>query len=190
MIDSSGSIQEKGNNWPLILEFVKNVIGRLNIGADEVRVAAVRYSRDVNVEFFLDQYYTYGELYAAVDRIRHANAETNTAGAINMMTFDVFNGNRGDRPGVMNIGIVITDGESNVDEQFTIPNADRAKGLGIHMISVGVTNQVNLQELRGIASSGNNVIRVQDFAQLGDIVNSIADLACSEPIGECVIFSE
>lgn len=184
MIDSSGSIQEKGDNWPLILAFVKNVIGRLNIGSDEVRVAAIRYSREVNVEFYLDQYSTYAELYAAVDSISHANAETNTAGAISMMTYDVFNGNRGDRPDAMNIGIVITDGESNVDPQFTVPYAVRAQGLGIRMIAVGVTNSVNLVELRGIASPGNNVIRVQDFSQLDTIVATIAELACEEQIGQ------
>ena len=150
-------------------------------------MAAVRYSRNVNVEFYLDEFYSTSDLHAAVDRIQHANAETNTADAISMMENSIFSGSRGDRADAANIGIVITDGESNVNEQLTIPMAKSAQDEGIRMIAVGVTNNVNLQELRGIASSGNPVVRVQDFSELNTVVESIADLACQEPIGKSVI---
>ena len=63
-----------------------------------------RYSRDVNVEFYLDRYFSAQDLYNAVDRIAHANAETNTAGGIDMMRDEVFSRNRGDRENVPNIG--------------------------------------------------------------------------------------
>ena len=59
----------------------------------------------MNVEFYLDQYFTYQDLYSAVDRIAHANAETNTAGGIDMMVDWVFNSNRGDRADVPNLGM-------------------------------------------------------------------------------------
>lgn len=49
---------------------------------------------------------------------------------------------KGDRPNVPNIGIVITDGESNRDPERTIPTANSAKDKGIILFSIGIGDQV------------------------------------------------
>ena len=67
----------------------------------------------------------------AILDIPYSDAETNTSGGIwfmREMMFTVANGDRLDAP---NIGIVITDGESSVDRDLTVPYAQDAKADGI-----------------------------------------------------------
>ena len=61
------------------------------------------------------------------------------------MYHDMFVEDKGDRPNVPNIGLVITDGVSNRDENLTIPEADNARSRGIMMIAVGIGDQVRPQ---------------------------------------------
>ena len=44
----------------------------------------------------------------------------------------------GDRPGVPNVGLVLTDGESNVNKEDTIPEANAARQEGIILFAVGI----------------------------------------------------
>jgi len=59
---------------------------------------------------------------------------------------DVFNPNNGDRFRFANTAIVITDGQSNVDESLTAPEAQLLKGFA-DVIAVGVTNDIDYDEL-------------------------------------------
>ena len=65
---------------------------------------------------------------------------------------DVFNDNHGDRPDQNDVVLLITDGESNVDSNLTIREAELLKNQGARIFVVGVTNKINETELRAIAS--------------------------------------
>jgi hypothetical protein len=69
-------------------------------------------------------------MFTAIDAIPWKDQETNTSGAIRAMHEEIFIPLRGDRRGVPNIGIVLTDGESNRDQHLTIPEANKAKTKG------------------------------------------------------------
>ena len=43
---------------------------------------------------------------------------TNTSGALWRLVHDQFQASRGDRPDVQNVGVVLTDGHSNLDEDL------------------------------------------------------------------------
>lgn len=51
-----------------------------------------------------------------------------------------------------NVALIVTDGESTRDQNLTIPEASKAKDGGITMFVVGVTDDINEEELKGIAS--------------------------------------
>ena len=57
----------------------------------------------------------------------------------------VFNADNGDRHGVPNIGIVITDGQSNEHEEDTINQADLTRAAGVRLVAVGITDEVRTQ---------------------------------------------
>ena len=74
--------------------------------------------------------------------------------------------------------IVITDGESN--EPFeTLTQAKRIKDRGINIVSVGIGN-LREQELIDMASSINDVYKVDDFDKVLLILSSISLTACQQ----------
>ena len=77
----------------------------------------------------------------------------------------------GDRAWVPNIAILITVGASDVHENKTIPMASRAKRSGIHITAVGVSDQIDLDELKGIASGPLDVINVTHFSEIPNQLN-------------------
>ena len=64
----------------------------------------------------------------------------------------MFNRGHGDRDGVQNFAIIVTDGNSNVNPERTIPNAIDARVKGINVIVVSIGTLLNMLELRGLAS--------------------------------------
>ena len=113
---------------------------------------------------------------------RYEGGTTNVAQALNFMTDQQFVSQRGDRPNVQNIGIVITDGRSNVTPENTIPNAVRAQAAGIRMYSIGITNDVDENELRQMSSSpqvlGQNYFLAPQFTDLQPLVSALTEQTC------------
>ena len=181
VLDSSGSIEISGQgNWNLMLNFLVDIVNRLTIGPNAIRVGVVSYSGQSKVNFLLDEHTNKSELVNAIKRIPYIGDSTNTAAAIEDMRTKVFT-QRGDRSNVQNMAIVITDGESNIDQRNTIPNAERAKNDGIIMLAVGITKEINLDELRGISSNGvegETYWRSSGFGVTEDIVENIVTQTC------------
>jgi len=78
-------------------------------------------------------------------------SSTNTSSALKIMRTVVFSSANGDRPDVSNVGIVITDGQSD-DNKATAAEARHVKAAGIRMFAIGLTNQIQASELMAIAS--------------------------------------
>ena len=89
-----------------------------------------RYSTSAQLEFNLDQFQTREEVQLNIDSMSFGGGHTNTSGGLRVMREQIFLEARGDRPGVRNVGIVITDGESTKDANQTIPQANMAKKVG------------------------------------------------------------
>ena len=60
VVDSSASIRRRNNpnvdNWEIIRKFLEEFVSRLDIGQDEIRVAATLFSNEAVLAFHLDQY--------------------------------------------------------------------------------------------------------------------------------------
>jgi len=82
VIDASGSITEKMENWKILKNFIISLIGQLDIGLDRVRVGAIKFSSSASVEFRLDQYSTREALNEAIENMVVLSRKTNTAGAL------------------------------------------------------------------------------------------------------------
>ena len=85
----------------------------------------------------------------------------------------------GDRAWAPNIALVFTDGASNVNERQTIPQADLAKRNNIRIVAVGMTEEVDKEELDGIATDpSRNVFHVKDFNALDNILETFLSTVC------------
>lgn len=91
----------------------------------------------------------------AVENMSVVGSTTNTSSAINTMRTVVFSPDNGDRWDVNNVGIVITDGQSD-NSQATAAEALAAKDAGVRMYAIGLTDEIDSNELKRIASEPLN----------------------------------
>jgi hypothetical protein len=95
----------------------------------------------------------------------------------------MFRASRGDRPGVPNIALVVTDGETNRDSNLTIPEADRARANGITLIAVGIGDSVRTHN--DITTRYIQTLIATGMCKLV-IATSIGDLIIAVGIGNSV----
>ncbi len=53
-----------------------------------------------------------------------------------------FSYDHGDRPGIQNVAVVVTDAKSSRDQEKTIPEAMAAQAAGVKMFTVGFTDEM------------------------------------------------
>ena len=63
----------------------------------------------------------------AIERLQYVKGRTNTAEALLYIRTEMFTALNGDRQDVPNFAVVITDGESNINEERTLPEAIEAR---------------------------------------------------------------
>ena len=75
----------------------------------------------------------------------------------------MFTSGNGDRSNAPNFIILLTDGESNVRADDTVPRAIDARISGATIITVGIGSDVNMLELRGEQQpTANDFLTIQN----------------------------
>ena len=129
MLDSSGSIRASNrdgvDNWKLMLTFVKNLVKKMKLATGQSRVGLVIYSDEARSEFLLSDSNDKHYLETLIDGLesKYEGGSTNTAAALREMHYNQFQELNGDRPGVKNVALLITDGVSTIDKENTVPEA-------------------------------------------------------------------
>ena len=184
LLDSSGSITEE--NWYKVLDFAKEIVDNFAIGPDDIQAGVLSYSNRATIAFHLNDYDNKRDIFRAIDRIPYKDQETNTSGAVRTMYEQMYTFAKGDRASAQNIAIVVTDGESNRDETLTIPESDNARSQGITMFAIGIGDEVNPAELRGIANKPSEefTFNVTDFDALEHISGSVINATCRTASGK------
>jgi Mg-chelatase subunit ChlD len=178
VLDSSGSVGQA--NYQKMLQFVKSMASNFPIGSDKVRIGVETFSSRPYTEFNLNKNLDHASVATAIDHISYKSGGTNTGTALKDMYTKMFTAPNGDRPGVPNIAIVVTDGRSN-NRPSTLAEAAKAKALGIEVFSVGVGAGVDVSELNAIASDpdAGHVMTVTDFSKLQQIQSAFAAKTCA-----------
>ena len=183
-MDSSGSIQQ--HNWPLVLNFMKNIVRDLTIGPNNVRIGIAAFGDNVYPQFQLNTYSTKQEILDVIDRIPYLDQSTNTWEALKYMRETMFTSRNGDRPNAPNSVIIITDGvpvipgDRNEARRLAIQEADRARSQGINIFTIGVGPEITDDVLNAIANkpSSRYTFRVDQFYKLETILRQVASAAC------------
>ena len=105
---------------------------------------------------------------------------TNTAEALRYMRENCFSTEAGGRRNTSKIGIVITDGLSR-NTTLTAAEAKKTREAGINLFAVGVGKNLDLNELKAIASEPTDfhVLMVESFAGLNNIRELLAIKTCT-----------
>lgn len=197
-MDSSGSIRDNNpadgsyDNWELLLRFIVNLVDYFTIGPDDTRIGAVVFSDDARLEFPLNSFYDADQLKQALWSLQCIGQTTNTPEAIRIARQECFNPDRGDRPDVQNLAIIITDGVSHPG-YLQMParrQAETLRSTGARMIAVGITDKIDPEQLRLLSSLPQtervNYFLAPSFSALYEIGQSVGQESCVEPsYGEC-----
>jgi len=174
VLDLSGSLEEV---YDVVIEFAKQVIYGLPVG--QVRVSAISYADNAKMVFPLNAFTTPATIKNAL-AFSKSGGTTNTQSAINMANTQSFTSANGDRSGVRNVMVVVSDGLSNVNSYRTIPEADAARQNGIEIFSASIGTSVNNAEMEGIANkpTTSHVVKVPTPADVKTGASKMLDLLC------------
>uniref|UniRef100_A0A8C3ADS5 Collagen, type VI, alpha 3 n=1 Tax=Cyclopterus lumpus TaxID=8103 RepID=A0A8C3ADS5_CYCLU len=172
LLDGSDSTR---NGFPAMRDFVENVVEKLNVGESKDRVSVVQYSRDSEVNFYLNTYTTKEDIVDSVKGLRHKGGRPlNTGAALQYVRDNVFTNPAGSRhlQGVPQILILLNGGRSfdNVDTPASV-----LKQQGIIVIGIG-TRSSDSGELRKITQDPNYTLSVSEFTDLPSVQEQLSSI--------------
>ncbi|CAM4604025.1 unnamed protein product [Leuciscus chuanchicus] len=155
------------NTFPAMRDFVQRVVELFNIEANRDRVSVVQYSRDAEVNFYLNTYATKGEILNTVRGLRHRGGRPlNTGAALQYVRDSVFTASAGSRKqeGVPQILILLSGGRSgdNIDTP-----ASTLKESGILIFGIGTRN--SSREVQRIANDPTYAQSINEFSDLPSV---------------------
>lgn len=160
-----GSFNVGKTNFPYVRDFVMNVVNRLDVGSDSVRVGVVQFSDTPVTEFSLDTYQTKSDLLAHLRRLQpQGGAGLNTGSALRYVHANHFTEAGGSRirEHVPQLLLLLTAGQSN-DAYLQAANALAREGVLTFCVGA---NQANRAELEQIAFNPSLVYLMDDFSSL------------------------
>ncbi|XP_051864788.1 LOW QUALITY PROTEIN: collagen alpha-3(VI) chain-like [Pristis pectinata] len=174
LIDGSNNV---GNAYfPILRDFIRNIIETFDIGRDGVQVAVVQYSSDASTAFYLNSYNTKSDILTHVSGLRLKGGRAlNTGAAMDYVLQNIFIKASGSRieERVPQILIVVTAGRSDDDIR---PSAEALARGGILTIAIGVS-KAQVEEINRIAFSRQTAFQVNDFNTLSTIQDTVASSA-------------
>uniref|UniRef100_A0A8C1XTV1 Collagen, type VI, alpha 3 n=1 Tax=Cyprinus carpio TaxID=7962 RepID=A0A8C1XTV1_CYPCA len=152
---------------PAMRDFVQRLVEQFNIDANRDRVSVVQYSRDAEVNFYLNTYTTKGEILNSVRGLRHRGGRPlNTGAALQYVRDNVFTASAGSRKqvGVPQILILLSGGRSS--DNIDTP-ASALKQGGILVFGVGTRN--SSREVQRIANDPTYAQSINEFSDLPSV---------------------
>ncbi|XP_065107617.1 collagen alpha-3(VI) chain-like [Paramisgurnus dabryanus] len=181
------------NSFPAMRDFVRRVVEKLNIAENRDRVSVVQYSREPEVNFYLNAYTTKEDVLDSVRGLRHKGGRPlNTGAALQYLKDNVFTASSGSRrlEGVPQILILLSGGRSydNVDAA-----ASSLKEIGVLTFGIGSRGS-DSGELQRISNDPKYALSVSDFSELPNVQEQLlasvhtvsVPIATTSPTGMCM----
>jgi len=124
ILDASGSVEKA---FEVAQRLVRLIIQNLNFADGRTRVGVVLYGDEPRRAFNLNRQPADKQSIQDAIAFSLLGGRTNTAGALDMARDGMFTAASGDRNGVRNIAVVVTDRLSNINQPNTVPAAVRLR---------------------------------------------------------------
>lgn len=162
-----------------LLGFVVSIIERMHIAPDATRVGLGVFSNSFVPVLDLGGYPDKNTLIRAVKNAPYISGDTYTGRGIHGMRTHGFRDGIA-RKNVTRVGVVITDGKSRFPS-ITEAEAIAARDDGIWLFAVGVGNDVDVDELKAIASQPSDefAMQVASFDILNTLGSRLAVSICN-----------
>ncbi|XP_075034844.1 integrin alpha-M-like isoform X5 [Mixophyes fleayi] len=177
LIDGSYSIEDE--EFPLILSFVSSVIAAFNGTATQF--ALVQYSDNPRTEFDFKTFSEVRNHEQLLSRIERHKGGTRTFTAIKYVMENLFHAKSGNRAEAQKVLIVITDGESYMENTGMSESIVKAEEQGVRRFAIGVGKDFKREsareELLKIASEKpeDHVFNVTDFSALSNFQKELQE---------------
>ena len=170
VIDDSGSIRDNNppngyDQFDHVKDFVADVTERLDIGLQKSLVGVILFSSTANVVFGVTQHTDQFSLANAIYNLPYRGGVTETAIALDLLhTAGQPGGALNLRNDSIHIAVLLTDGVSDYPQDTeTAARALHESNIYDQVYAIGVTNQINLNELKTIASDPSFVFNSTGF---------------------------
>ena len=182
MLDASNSIEDE--DFRKVKNFSKEFVEEMTIGPNDDRVGIITYGSEAEIVFNLSNTTNKTDLLNAIEHITHKRGATNTVDALCKLQYG-FNESRISTT-VLRIAIVMTDGRStvhdsnNICHQNTLEAAAAVHNLQppVLVYAIGVSDNVNVEELEAIATTVNMTNFIPNFTSLQPLVDHYIDDIC------------
>ena len=183
VLDASRSCGKE--NFEKMVTYAQSIIEDLSIGQSSSnvrsRVGLMTFDGSSRLVFHLNRYSTKYDILNAFTPHYSAGSSSNIAEGIRYMRENMFTSSTGDRDHVPNVAVLLTDSRSP-DETAAWTQSVKARDAGIHIITVAIGNNVNIDELLAISSEpsevGKSLLRVSSFDQLPNYRDVLSDALC------------
>ncbi|XP_066441376.1 collagen alpha-6(VI) chain-like [Eleutherodactylus coqui] len=159
LVDGSGSIGIDGFNK--MKAFMKSLVNSTEVGPNNVQFGIVQFSDNPKEELQLNKDGTKEIIWEAIDKMGYIKNTTYTGKALTFVS-QYFTGNKGARPNVKKLLILITDGKAH--DEVKLPS-ESLRNSGVNIISVGIFN-ANKTQLEEISGPTGQVHYVESFETL------------------------
>ena len=165
-------------NFENLKLFLIGMVSEIDVSLTKTRIAVIQYSTDANLIIRLNDHSDAASLISALLSLNYVPGTTNTASALNLAQLEIRSEGR---VGVASIVYVFTGSESN-DLDVTLTAAEEACRDGVTIASIGISRNVNVDEVRGIASNDNLVFLVNNYqlSSLNTIRENIVISVCNQ----------
>ena len=169
------------DNWDQILQFLQQVVNTI-AGTDNAdpRFAVVTFSDRGELQFDFNRYGDqYNKIAEAVLSIPYLGSNTNTTGGFLVAEQRLLgSGNGGNRQQAKDLIILITDGVATYDKKLLQPTATRIRNRSVDILGVGVTKDINEEEIRGLISDQSYYFTALNFDQLAITARKVTNIVC------------
>lgn len=158
---------------------IRLLIGDAKSGS---KFAAIKFSDKANLLF---NFVSPNQARTKLLNVAQNGGMTNTQDALKMARRDLFlnPAASGHRQNAHRLAVVVTDGNSNIQQDQTVPQANQLKGIGtrVMVIAVGNYGDSGRKEIKDIASypSEKNLYVVDDFDTMNQLVGMVLSVTNS-----------
>ena len=183
VLDTSRSIEKK--DFRKVKTFLKEFVEEMTIGPNDDRVGIIIYGNEADIVFNLSNNTNKTDLLNAIKHnVTHKREATDTAEALCKLQYG-FNESRISTT-VLRIAIFMTDGDStalyrnNICHQNTLEAAAAVHNLQppVLVYAIGVSDNVNVEELEAIATTSDKYFHIENFNGLKPLPNYYIDDIC------------
>ncbi|XP_061491910.1 von Willebrand factor A domain-containing protein 2 isoform X4 [Rhineura floridana] len=181
-LDSSASVGR--NNFVQLKTFVSSLSLQFDIYRDMTHVGLVVFGKRPHTIFGLDTHVTSSDLHEAINQAPFVGGSSSVGSSLLHIYDDLMTVQKGARPGVKKIVVVITGG---VGVEDAIVPAQQLRNNDISLFVIGM-GHVQMNSLLKIANSHNHLLRISSYEDLKPNEDLIIERICDEakkPVNIC-----